>query len=479
MLGGKGHQRMDTDNATTTASATVDFCPNLPSDSPLPPIKLKSLTVSSPANSTPIIAGDVWIHNISFNKHITVHASRPNGEFVGGMMLGAQYSESAEGNYEIWKFGGEVDGVSHGSKMYLRYEANGQSFYDNNGGDGINYTIPFREQKISSPVKSVNHPIAPTGKSVDAFIPSEKFNMDALDIDVPPIDTSYFTTHSVMENTKLLSGEPDDDKVQLELPSIVGQSLEAMKKLDVDASLTVGLSQDEKMDGMEQTAKISEEDKLDFVVGDDVEVHQTEPMTGKVEGVSDNGKAAAAVFECNKQAESMYENGESTATALESKADSVETETTDYGKSGATVPDFIADLIEATVPGLSKAFDDLDDAEISPATDEAIKHAPMDQEIKTGTTTDEKLFEPEFEGLRERVVKVSNEDETEDMSDMQPPTPAPTPVHFPTKNLHATNGKKASHQTEEKDDSPKSNSWKWIFLLGAVITVIVAVRIFR
>ncbi|KAJ3108090.1 X-ray repair cross-complementing protein 5 [Phlyctochytrium planicorne] len=122
-------------------------------------VKLKSISVRpSPKPSSVDMSGDIWIKNIAFEKAVTVHVSSPYGQFSKDSLKG-KYVESRDGGYEIWGFDGTVENVGFGSKLYVRYQAQGTIFYDNNGGEGqalqfikcvltksfrINYSLPIR-----------------------------------------------------------------------------------------------------------------------------------------------------------------------------------------------------------------------------------------------------------------------------------------------------------------------------------------------
>ncbi|KAJ3094709.1 glycoside hydrolase 15 protein [Phlyctochytrium planicorne] len=86
-----------------------------------------------------ILAGTIWVKNLAFNKAVTLIASTTTGSW--GPSVTASYTSGSVNSYEIWSFSGSLPGVGTGSQFYIKYDVNGVSYYDNNGGVGKNYAV--------------------------------------------------------------------------------------------------------------------------------------------------------------------------------------------------------------------------------------------------------------------------------------------------------------------------------------------------
>ncbi|KAJ3201537.1 hypothetical protein HDU67_001234 [Dinochytrium kinnereticum] len=201
----------DMDAKSITTAETRQICPEAPTTSPLPPIQLKSFTVSNPIATkshqpSHVISGDVWVQNIAYNKLVTVHASTADGVFPATMSIPARYREPAGERFEVWEFSGSMEGIEEGSKMYLKYETNGNVFYDNNGGDGINYTIPIPP----ATTKAIMESVVPDAKNDHAgesmLMQSAQPKHDSLLAEEP-----YISIASVTENTSNTASEVSNE----------------------------------------------------------------------------------------------------------------------------------------------------------------------------------------------------------------------------------------------------------------------------
>ncbi|KAJ3091050.1 glycoside hydrolase 15 protein, partial [Phlyctochytrium bullatum] len=85
------------------------------------------------------LSGGIWVKNLAFNKAVTVTASTPTG--VWGNSISASYSSTAANGYELWTFSGPIAGLGSGSLFYVKYDVNGVSYYDSNGGPTNNYRV--------------------------------------------------------------------------------------------------------------------------------------------------------------------------------------------------------------------------------------------------------------------------------------------------------------------------------------------------
>ncbi|KAG5640213.1 hypothetical protein DXG03_000546 [Asterophora parasitica] len=80
-----------------------------------------------PTPATPYL-----IKNIAYEKVVTVTYSNAAGNWVSGQTIYASYSGPISGtSYEIWKFSGSI-GSGGIKQFYLRYDVQGNSYYDNN-----------------------------------------------------------------------------------------------------------------------------------------------------------------------------------------------------------------------------------------------------------------------------------------------------------------------------------------------------------
>lgn len=73
--------------------------------------------------------GSIRIENIAYHKKVTVHVSINGGTWYD---LPARYSHSLEGNYEVWSFYSNTSTRNDTVQFAIRYEVNGQVYWDNN-----------------------------------------------------------------------------------------------------------------------------------------------------------------------------------------------------------------------------------------------------------------------------------------------------------------------------------------------------------
>jgi len=85
----------------------------------------------------------IKVKNLAYDKYVSVHHSGEEGESWFDME--AEYVKSIEDGYEIWKIGGPSQGCGAtfegGSEFVLKYEVDGNTYWDNNGGQ--NYDLPI------------------------------------------------------------------------------------------------------------------------------------------------------------------------------------------------------------------------------------------------------------------------------------------------------------------------------------------------
>ncbi|KAJ3111152.1 glycoside hydrolase 15 protein [Phlyctochytrium bullatum] len=88
------------------------------------------------------LSGGVWVRNLGFRKSVLITASNPAGN-QWTFTVPASYSGTfdKDGAWELWTFSKTLPGIGTGSQFYVKYDINGQSFFDSNGGPGINYRI--------------------------------------------------------------------------------------------------------------------------------------------------------------------------------------------------------------------------------------------------------------------------------------------------------------------------------------------------
>lgn len=83
--------------------------------------------------------GDIEVENIAYNKQVSVVYSL-KGTNVW-YEAPAHYVSHSEGNYEVWRFGitFEDDIWAKGIQFAIKYTVNGTTYWDNNGGAGVDY----------------------------------------------------------------------------------------------------------------------------------------------------------------------------------------------------------------------------------------------------------------------------------------------------------------------------------------------------
>ncbi|KAJ3109296.1 glycoside hydrolase 15 protein [Phlyctochytrium planicorne] len=133
---------------STTATSTTSTGTTTP---PPPPPSVTVVNGANPASSGPnvllkeysflsgVLAGSIWIKNLSPQKSVNVIASTTTGSW--GATAPASYSSTAANGYEIWTFSSALAGLGTGSQFYIKEDTLGTSYYDSNGGFGVNYPI--------------------------------------------------------------------------------------------------------------------------------------------------------------------------------------------------------------------------------------------------------------------------------------------------------------------------------------------------
>ena len=84
--------------------------------------------------------GYIAIKNIAYQKDVTVHYSIDNG--ITQQTATASYLRTNTDGYEVWSFNiPEVAGQFYTeNSFYIQYNVNGQTYYDNNGGNNYKPT---------------------------------------------------------------------------------------------------------------------------------------------------------------------------------------------------------------------------------------------------------------------------------------------------------------------------------------------------
>ncbi|KAJ3209087.1 glycoside hydrolase 15 protein [Dinochytrium kinnereticum] len=122
---------------TTTTTPIQPPAPSVTVIAPNPPTTQVQLREYSFSGG--VLSGRIWVQNLAFNKAVNVIASTTTG--VWGAGASATYSAPGANGYEIWAFSASIPGTGTGSQFYIKYDVNGQTFYDSNGGPGRNYPI--------------------------------------------------------------------------------------------------------------------------------------------------------------------------------------------------------------------------------------------------------------------------------------------------------------------------------------------------
>ncbi|MFC5406269.1 hypothetical protein [Cohnella soli] len=74
--------------------------------------------------------GQIEVQNIAYTKVVQVYSAS------GTKLADAYYVGSAGAGYENWEFSNTLTGVT-GATFYIQYTVNGQTYYDNNGGNNF------------------------------------------------------------------------------------------------------------------------------------------------------------------------------------------------------------------------------------------------------------------------------------------------------------------------------------------------------
>jgi hypothetical protein len=81
--------------------------------------------------------GYIAIQNLAYNKNVTVHYSLDNSNVWND--VSASYYKTNTDGYEVWHFKTPI--ASYGSiKFAIKYEVNGQTYWDNNNGNDYSIT---------------------------------------------------------------------------------------------------------------------------------------------------------------------------------------------------------------------------------------------------------------------------------------------------------------------------------------------------
>ncbi|KAI8846986.1 Six-hairpin glycosidase-like protein [Chytridium lagenaria] len=145
-----------TSSTATPTSTTAPPAPSVTFVSNVPGSNGPNVQVQQYSFSGGVLAGGIFVKNIAFSKVVTVIASSTLGIFDNAATTAATYSGPAANGYELWVFSAALPGVGSGSQFYVKFDANGQSFFDSNGGIGRNY-----------PITGVPSPAGPSGLAED------------------------------------------------------------------------------------------------------------------------------------------------------------------------------------------------------------------------------------------------------------------------------------------------------------------------
>ncbi|KAJ3113880.1 glycoside hydrolase 15 protein, partial [Phlyctochytrium bullatum] len=104
----------------------------------------RALIVNSYSCRGSTLSGGVWIRDDAVDKKVTITVSDPSGK-SWVYTAAADYSGNHWGydnpRFQLWTWSKTLYGIGTGSQFYVRYEVLGNTYYDSNGGPGINYKI--------------------------------------------------------------------------------------------------------------------------------------------------------------------------------------------------------------------------------------------------------------------------------------------------------------------------------------------------
>ncbi|KAI9315487.1 glucoamylase glam [Dichotomocladium elegans] len=143
--------------------ATMAFAATVPKTQ----VKLEAYTYSDS-----IFSGRIFVQNIDYTKIVTVYWSDASNKWDSSKYYTeAAYTHSIPGtNYEYWDFSATI-GPSGIKQFYISYQVRGVTYYDNNGGYGVNYDV------ISSPPTTSDATTIPT--TTTSAIPSSTTTIPA------------------------------------------------------------------------------------------------------------------------------------------------------------------------------------------------------------------------------------------------------------------------------------------------------------
>ncbi|KAJ3413138.1 hypothetical protein HDV05_008476 [Chytridiales sp. JEL 0842] len=111
-------------------STEIVLNPNVPTSKE---VQISSYTFN-PSNGS--LSGQIWVRNIAFVKVVQLFYSDASSLFSPEFVFNATYARAAADGYEVWKFEGSSEKLGPKSEIYVKYDVNGQCYYDGN------YIIP-------------------------------------------------------------------------------------------------------------------------------------------------------------------------------------------------------------------------------------------------------------------------------------------------------------------------------------------------
>ncbi|KAJ0401410.1 hypothetical protein ATCC90586_009986 [Pythium insidiosum] len=111
------------------------------------------------------LTGAINVQNLAFQKVVNVIYANKNHQW--GSSCGAVYKSGPDAsNKEVWSFSCPI-GAAGVSEFFVEYKANGNTFYDNNGGAGINYPVGSPTAPTTAPPTAPPTPVPNAGFQAD------------------------------------------------------------------------------------------------------------------------------------------------------------------------------------------------------------------------------------------------------------------------------------------------------------------------
>ncbi|KAJ1561732.1 glycoside hydrolase 15 protein [Cladochytrium tenue] len=108
--------------------------------------------VTSYTYSNSVLSGTITLYNNAYSKTVTVNYDDLSGSW--SYSCAAAYSSGPNStNYEFWTFSCPI-GSAGISQFYVAYTVSGTTYYDNNGGYGVNYKVTTSSTTSTSTTSS-------------------------------------------------------------------------------------------------------------------------------------------------------------------------------------------------------------------------------------------------------------------------------------------------------------------------------------